>query len=203
LLISQVGGVGFSVHSYQTTTQQNFSHTLLAGDLHKFGGSFATFLETFEPAAGLSYLPDMVRLEWAYHEVFHATRHAPLDPLALATAPFERQGELRFRLHPAARLVESPFPILRIWQVSQNVDNTGYGGGVVLLPVFLFLGLGTRYVALATFIFNIVAVVSYPDLHAAGVAQHQVWGLLLLLITLCHGPGKLSLDYLFDRWIRR
>ncbi|MCP5159278.1 MAG: DoxX family protein [Gammaproteobacteria bacterium] len=72
----------------------------------------------------------------------------------------------------------------------------------LLLPVFLFLGLGTRYVALATFIFNIIAVVSYPDLQAAGIAQHQVWG-LLLLITLCHGPGKLSLDYLIDRWVRR
>lgn len=72
----------------------------------------------------------------------------------------------------------------------------------LLLPVFLFLGLGTRYAALALFIFNIVAVVSYPDLMAAGVAQHQVWG-LLLFITLCHGPGKLSLDYLINRWIRR
>lgn len=72
----------------------------------------------------------------------------------------------------------------------------------LLLPVFLFLGLGTRYAALALFIFNIMAVIAYPDLQAAGVAQHQVWG-LLLLITLCHGPGKLSLDYLIDRWVRR
>lgn len=72
----------------------------------------------------------------------------------------------------------------------------------LLLPVFLFLGLGTRYVALALFIFNIVAVISYPDLHAAGVAQHQVWG-LLLLVTLCHGPGKWSLDSLISRWVRR
>ena len=72
----------------------------------------------------------------------------------------------------------------------------------LLLPVFLFLGLGTRYAALVLFVFNIVAVLSYPDLNDAGLAQHQVWG-LLLLITLCHGPGKLSLDHLIDRWIRR
>ncbi len=72
----------------------------------------------------------------------------------------------------------------------------------LLLPVFLFLGLGTRYAALALFVFNIVAVVSYPDLMAAGLAQHQVWG-LLLLITLCHGPGKLSLDYLINRFVQR
>lgn len=72
----------------------------------------------------------------------------------------------------------------------------------LLLPVFLFLGLGTRYAALVLFVFNIVAVLSYPDLNDAGLAQHQVWG-LLLLITLCHGPGKLSLDHLIGRWIRR
>lgn len=72
----------------------------------------------------------------------------------------------------------------------------------LLLPVFLLLGLGTRYAALALFVFNIVAVASYPDLMGAGLAQHQVWG-LLLLITFCHGPGKLSLDQLIGRLVRR
>ena len=71
----------------------------------------------------------------------------------------------------------------------------------LLLPVFLFLGLGTRYAALALFVFNIVAVVSYPELMGAGLKDHQVWG-LLLLITICHGPGKLSLDHLWGRFIR-
>lgn len=72
----------------------------------------------------------------------------------------------------------------------------------LLLPVFLLLGLGTRYAALGLFVFNIVAVISYPDLMAAGLAQHQVWG-LLLLITMCHGPGRLSVDYLIDRFLHR
>lgn len=72
----------------------------------------------------------------------------------------------------------------------------------LLLPVFLFLGLGTRYIALAMFAFNIVAVISYPDLMPAGLKDHQIWG-LLLLITFCHGPGKLSLDHLIDRLVRR
>jgi len=72
----------------------------------------------------------------------------------------------------------------------------------LLLPVFLLLGLGTRYAALALFAFNAVAVASYPDLMAAGLKDHQVWG-LLLLITICHGPGKLSLDYLIGRLVRR
>jgi putative oxidoreductase len=70
------------------------------------------------------------------------------------------------------------------------------------LPVFLVFGLGSRLAALALFIFNIVAVISYPDLSAAGLKDHQYWG-LLMLATLLHGPGKFSLDYLLTRRFMR
>ena len=63
------------------------------------------------------------------------------------------------------------------------------------LPVLLAFGLAGRFGAIALFVFNIVAVLSYPDLNAAGIRDHQVWGLMLLVAVL-HGPGKLSLDYL-------
>lgn len=70
--------------------------------------------------------------------------------------------------------------------------------GELLLPVFLALGLGTRFAALGLTGVNIMAVVSYyhvlKDLEPA-LAQHMYWG-LLLLVTLFHGPGKLSLDAL-------
>jgi putative oxidoreductase len=66
------------------------------------------------------------------------------------------------------------------------------------LPVLLVLGLGTRLAALALFVFNIVAVISYPDLGEVGLKDHQYWG-LLLLVTLFHGPGRLSLDHLIQR----
>ncbi len=65
-------------------------------------------------------------------------------------------------------------------------------------PVLLVLGLGGRLAAGVLFAFNIIAVISYPELNPAGVEQHQVWG-LMLLVTLLHGPGKLSLDH----WLRR
>jgi len=61
-------------------------------------------------------------------------------------------------------------------------------------PVLLVLGLGGRLSAGVLFVFNIVAVISYPELNPAGVEQHQVWGLMLLVILL-HGPGKLSVDH--------
>ena len=67
-------------------------------------------------------------------------------------------------------------------------------GAELILPVFLILGLGGRFAALAMFVFNIIAVISYPDLGEVGIKDHQYWG-LMLLVTLLHGPGKLSLDY--------
>ena len=64
----------------------------------------------------------------------------------------------------------------------------------LFFPVLLVLGLAGRFAAVVLFIFNIIAVLSYPGLMAAGIEQHQVWG-LMLLVTLSHGPGKLSLDH--------
>ena len=66
------------------------------------------------------------------------------------------------------------------------------------LPVFLVLGLGGRLAAGALFVFNIIAVVSYPDLGEVGLKDHQYWGLLLLVVLL-HGPGKISVDHFLRR----
>lgn len=77
------------------------------------------------------------------------------------------------------------------------------GTGVELVfPVLLALGLATRFAAFVLFVFNIVAVLSYPDLGAAGLKDHQTWG-LLLLVTLLHGPGAFSLDRLLGRLFGR
>ena len=66
------------------------------------------------------------------------------------------------------------------------------------LPIFLVLGLGGRLSAAALFVFNIVAVLSYPDLGEVGIKDHQYWG-LLLLIALLHGPGRISIDHFIRR----
>ena len=95
-----------------------------SGDLHHYGRQFAEFIASFPPAAELSYLPDTARLEWACHEVFHAADHGPLPLEQLQAVPPGCYGDLKFRLHPAARLIASLFPIHRIWEVNQP----GYSG---------------------------------------------------------------------------
>jgi len=73
------------------------------------------------------------------------------------------------------------------------------GTGIELVfPVLLALGLGGRLSAFVLFVFNIMAVISYPALNEAGLKDHMYWG-MLLLISLLHGPGKISLDYLICR----
>ncbi|HKK13755.1 MAG TPA: DoxX family protein [Gammaproteobacteria bacterium] len=70
------------------------------------------------------------------------------------------------------------------------------------LPVLLLVGLGARISAGILFVYNIVAVISYPGLGPDGVNQHVVWG-MMLLVTLSHGPGALSVDHFIARWLRR
>lgn len=69
------------------------------------------------------------------------------------------------------------------------------GTGIELaMPVLLAAGLGGRFSASVLFVFNIIAVLSYPTLNALGAKDHQYWG-LLLLVTILHGPGRISVDY--------
>jgi putative oxidoreductase len=68
-------------------------------------------------------------------------------------------------------------------------------GAELTLPVLLALGIGTRAAAIALFVFNIVAAISYPDLSDAGLKDHILWG-ALLLVTAVYGPGRLAIDRL-------
>jgi len=62
------------------------------------------------------------------------------------------------------------------------------------LPVFLVFGLGTRFAAIALFVFNIIAATSYPDLSPAGLKDHVLWGTLMIVLFF-YGPGKISIDH--------
>lgn len=111
-----------------------------SGNIHDFGAEFPGFLATFPGADNLIYLPDIARLEWACHRVFHERDHAPLNLAALAEVMPADYSQLRWRLHPASRLLTSSFPIRRIWQANQGdtecmetVDLSD--GGVQLLVI--------------------------------------------------------------------
>lgn len=104
-----------------------------SGDLNDYGEDFAEFLQGFAPARDLAYLPDMARLEWHMHRVFHAADPDPVDLSHLVTLKEDEFGRIRCALLPTARLFSSAYPVVRIWQVSQpgadDADNVSLDEG--------------------------------------------------------------------------
>jgi hypothetical protein len=115
------------------------AHPSVRGDVNRYGGELARFLSFYPPMSELPYLPDVARLEWAIDQANIAADGDVLDLAALGAVPENMLGELRFKLHPSAQLVASPYPIFRIWQVNQaspdgedRVD-LGEGGDTLLI----------------------------------------------------------------------
>jgi putative oxidoreductase len=75
--------------------------------------------------------------------------------------------------------------------------------GELVFSVLLMLGLTGRLGALGLSVVNVMAVVSYAhvlfaDGFEAALAQHYLWGFMLLVLAI-YGPGRLSLDHLLTR----
>ena len=124
--------------------------------------------------------------------------------------------DLALRLWVAAAFFQSGLTKIQSWDTTLALFENEYSVPLLpptlaaymgtftelFFPVLLVLGLGTRFAAGVLFVFNIIAVLSYGDLSEAGLMQHQYWG-LLLLVTLLHGPGAISVDHLIRRRVWR
>ncbi len=94
-------------------------HPSTGGDLNVYGGAFASFLADYPFARELPYLPDVARLEWALDEAARApSGEGSVAELvaALGLVSPEDLAHRGFVLAPSCRLVQSPFPVMRIWQ---------------------------------------------------------------------------------------
>jgi hypothetical protein len=107
--------------------------------LIQYGGNFADFIEGFEPAHDLTYLPDVARFEWAWNIAYHAADAEPVEAEALAGVAPERIADLVFDLHPSLQIVSSTWPVMAIWETNTNdaevrpVDLSQGGGDVLVL----------------------------------------------------------------------
>jgi hypothetical protein len=187
-VVARLVGDGFFRYAADRYIRQ---HPSTSGNLHDFGDRLAAFLEAFEPAATLPYLPDVARLEWAWHGAFHAAGQGTLSPEQLAAVPVTLQDRLIFALHPSTHLLVSDYPILAIWQANQpDADEQEIdlaAGGVRLLVLrrgldveFKTLGFGEyqllracadgrRFAAACA-----MALAAEPDLDLPGVLQQHV-----------------------------
>jgi len=91
--------------------------------LAEYGAAFAGFLEGFDPAADLPYLPDIARLEWARQVAFHSADADAADLCRLMELPPETLDSVSLGLHPATAVIPSPWPIVSVWTTNTH-DET-------------------------------------------------------------------------------
>lgn len=85
-----------------------------------YGDAFPDFAARFEPARDVVYLADVMRLEFARGQAYHAADTLSLDPGKLAGIDPRRLGELIFAPHPSLSILSSLHPFHTIWAM-----NTG------------------------------------------------------------------------------
>lgn len=78
--------------------------------MHDYGEALPAFLENFEPAQSMPYLPDMARLDWAANTAYHADNVTAITPENLSDINFN-ENDFRLHLHPSVTLLSSPYPI--------------------------------------------------------------------------------------------
>lgn len=105
----------------QTGSQYMRMHPSTSGSLHYIGRQFAEFLDRRLSDSEHAYFADVARLEWAYQQVLVAADHPTFDLSSLSAVAPATYGALRFKTHPAMRLVASRFPVLAIWRANQDI----------------------------------------------------------------------------------
>ena len=80
-------------------------------NLNDYGRTLPEFIENFKLAEELVYLPDVARLEWAWHQVYQARNTESFNFTALGNVPEEKQALVVLKLPEASRLLTSPYPI--------------------------------------------------------------------------------------------
>jgi hypothetical protein len=94
-------------------------HPSQSGDLTQVGAPFAAYLRTQFADGEYGWLPDIAALEWALQCVAIAPDSEPVPIARLEDIPPDRYEDLVFDPAPATRLVESRYPVVRIWQNNQ------------------------------------------------------------------------------------
>ena len=104
--------------------------------LAEYGAAFPAFVAEQQATHGLPYLADMARFDWALNAAWQAPDEGRLSAAVLAALPAERLPLLSLALSPGTCLLESPYPLDRIWTASQPAapaDEVRLDGGVRLL----------------------------------------------------------------------
>jgi hypothetical protein len=86
-----------------------------------YGAEMPDVLSALPQVKHLPYLADVARLELAMRHAYHSADAPVLAAEALSIPPAELMAA-QLRLHPAARVVSSPWPIGSIWAYNMEPD---------------------------------------------------------------------------------
>lgn len=90
-----------------------------------YGDELATFVETFEPAAELAYLPGVLLLEAARGKAYHAADAMPLDAAKLAAVDPDSVAAVVFKPHPSLTVLRFAHPVVTIWAMNAGEIELG------------------------------------------------------------------------------
>lgn len=114
-----------------------------SAQLDSYGESFPEFLAQMPEAAFLVYLPDTARLEWAVNEVLHAPDAKPLDLRRLEQLDEVDMQAVKFSPNPAARVLESSYPVDAIWHAVLSRDDSALANvNLAADPAWLYIHRG-------------------------------------------------------------
>src|SRR5919198_4597430 len=147
---------------------------------------------------------DQARPQWAPRRWFTLLRawleRFPMSVILLAMrigvgSVFFKAGLLKYQSFEfAVKLFEDEYkvPILSLIVAARiTMFNE------LTWPIFLFLGLATRFATLPLLgMITVIQIFVYPN----AWPDHVLWGSVLLFL-LTRGPGSLSIDYLIERFL--
>jgi Putative DNA-binding domain len=119
-IVRRVVGVNFFA---EMAGQFVITHPPTHGWLSAYGEEFPEFVARYSPSADLTYLSDLARIEWARVRAANAPDDPSLDLKSLMTLKPAALACACLRLHGAASLVCSPFPVFDIWQAHQHAED--------------------------------------------------------------------------------
>ena len=96
------------------------AHAPSDGVLAGYGADFAPWLDRFEPARDLPYLPDVARLDRAWTEAHLAADAPVLEARDLAGLAVHDLEGLRLVVHPSARAFAFECPAFTIWRAHRE-----------------------------------------------------------------------------------
>jgi hypothetical protein len=88
--------------------------------LFEYGRDFPAFIESYEYAGEMPWLADTARIERAWLDAYHAADLPALAAEALGEIDPASLADVRFKPHPATRIVRSPYPAVSIFAMNRT-----------------------------------------------------------------------------------